>query len=123
MEKRIEIEYNLDMQEIVFDESVHEEIHSRLMERIMSQYSQGITSGELVENIEEEKEYTFYGWFSITEYELNLKSAIGEIRLYSDKQIVWRNKSFPSNCLTLIRGKYCDFIENETCVTAYLTNQ
>lgn len=122
MEKRIEIQYNVDMKEIVGN-SIEKSAHECSMEIIIEQYQKGITSGELILNIEEDRVYTFYGWFDITEYKLCKKDAIEEIRLVSDKQIVWRDKPFPSNHLTCLRGKYCDFLENNTCVYAYLTNQ
>lgn len=120
MEKRIEIEYHLDTSSIELTVEMKEVLEENCLERIKNQYSSGFTSGELIETFDEK---TFYGWFWIKEFILAKEKAIEEIRLVSDKQVYWREKPFAPNHLTCLRGKYCDFLENDTCVFAYLKAQ
>jgi len=120
MEKRIEIEYHLDTSSVELTVEMENVLNEKCLDRVKNEYSSGMISGELIESFDEK---TFYGWFWIKEFILAKEKAIEEIRLVSDKQIYWKEKPFAGNLLYCNYGKYCDFVEKETCIYAYLKAQ
>jgi hypothetical protein len=120
MNKRLQIDYNLDMDGHIFDEQTMSELNDSCLTRIKEQISLGVNQGELIECI---GEYTFYGYFFVTSFNFEIEKAINEIKKVTDKQIVWKREPFPHNHLLCERTDYVEYYETTTCVYAYLKPQ